>query len=201
MDWYLIGISIGMSSREKIPWPSSQCFGSGPVSGSAMILVGWTRIRVGIQIQEGKNDPKKIEIREEISSVEVLDVLKVQMRGVLPGLIRWTRRAVTWEGRHAGSPVSVQNSGLRKWSDGKNLTASDEPLPEERMEQAHRLVPPLDQEARQQLIATHKLVPTEGGRVYGECRHRLVDLHQGQRLQGGQAHRQNVRHLRSVAEF
>jgi hypothetical protein len=79
--------------------------------------------------------------------------------------------------------------------DRKKLTASDEPLPEERMEQAHRLVPSLDQEARQQLIATHKLVPAERGRVYGECRHRLVDLHQGQRLQGGQAHRQNVRHL------
>jgi hypothetical protein len=75
MEWFLIGISIDMSSREKIPWPSSQCFGSGPESGSAMILVGWTRIRIGIQTQEGKTDPKKIEIREEILSVVVLDVL------------------------------------------------------------------------------------------------------------------------------
>ncbi len=87
------------------------------------------------------------------------------------------------------------------WSDWKKLTASDEPLPEERMEQADRLVPPLDKETRQQLIPSQKLVPAEGGRINGECRHRLVDLHQGQRLQGGQTHRQNVRHLRIGAEF
>ncbi len=83
----------------------------------------------------------------------------------------------------------------------KKLTASDEPLPEERMEQAHRLVPPLDKEPRQQLIPSQTLVPAQRRRINGECRHRLIDLHQGQRLQGGQAHRQNVRHLRVGAEF
>jgi hypothetical protein len=84
----------------------------------------------------------------------------------------------------------------------KKLTTSDEPLPEERMEEADRLVPPLDKETRQQLIPSQKLIPTQRRWINGECRHRLVDLHQGQRLQGGQAHRQNVRHLRIVvAEF
>ncbi len=37
--------------------------------GSPLILVGW------IRIQEGKNDPQKIEKREEISDFEVLDIL------------------------------------------------------------------------------------------------------------------------------
>jgi hypothetical protein len=37
--------------------------------GSALILEDW------IRIQEGKNDPQKIEKREEISTFEVLDVL------------------------------------------------------------------------------------------------------------------------------
>jgi hypothetical protein len=37
--------------------------------GSALILVDW------IRIQEVKNDPPKIEKREEISVFEVLDVL------------------------------------------------------------------------------------------------------------------------------
>ncbi len=44
-----------------LPITANQC------CGSALILVGW--------IQEGRNDPQKIEKSEEISCFEVLDVL------------------------------------------------------------------------------------------------------------------------------
>ena len=78
------------------------------------------------------------------------------------------------------------------------LTTAYEPLPEERMEETHRLVPSLDQEAGEELVAAQEVLPAERRGVEGEGRHRLVDLHQGQRLQGGQAHRQNIRHLRGA---
>ncbi len=68
MEWFLIGISIDISSRKKIPWPSSQCFRSGLVSVSALIWLA------GSGSRRTKMTPK-IERREEISSVEVLDVL------------------------------------------------------------------------------------------------------------------------------